>query len=395
MNSTLRAALLAVPLLLASLGTPGCVDPKGGQTGNTPLYVYDNLAKRVLVWNDINTLYNLGAGATAPQPDRIISGTLISSLGNLAWGGMVMNPLRNELFLVDENGNVVRIEKAEKQNGSLTSPLDIASFTLGSISTDRLASSVFGQAAIDPSLNTLFVCENGSSSATRLWVVTSPEQIASGSQAPPAFVTSSISSTDYTGTGVAAAGSGNAFAFYTGGTVLTSITGDQFSGPRLRLSSGGSYPVLGNVLVGEDTTFWDGSTTPAWGTLAYDGTMSKLYLARPYTSQGNQNAVVVFYPSQFSNGSMDQAPNAVLPDTTGALPNLRVISHARTKDWLVGIDQDASASPTNADLTLTTLHLWKQPSQKGASIAVTLAPVTVNNTPTNVGIRAVAMDGSL
>ena len=37
----LKPALLALPVLLAALGATGCVDPKAGDTTNTPLYVYD------------------------------------------------------------------------------------------------------------------------------------------------------------------------------------------------------------------------------------------------------------------------------------------------------------------------------------------------------------------
>jgi hypothetical protein len=395
MNSTLRAALLAVPLVLASLGTTGCVDPKGGKTGSTPIYVYDNLTKRVLVWDDINTLYDLGSGAAAPKPDRIITSSLISSLGTLAWGGMVMNPSTNELLLVDEAGNVVRIEKAASQNGSLTNIQDIASFTLGDASSDRLTNSVFGQAAIDPSTGTFYVCENGSSNAFRVWAVTSPNGIASGGKASLNTLSAPLNGTDYTATGVASAGSGNVYVFASQGNVIQDSLGDKYYGPRLRLSIGTSFPFIGKVLVGDPTQFWDGTNFPAWGTLGYDSSLAKIYVARPYNSDPKQKAILIFTPSQLNTGSLDQAPSDALPEASTALPNLRVISHARTKDWLVGIDQDSSSSPANTDLTLNTLRLWKQPSQKGASIPITLGPFTVNGISTSVGVRAVAMDGSI
>jgi hypothetical protein len=110
-----------------------------------------------------------------------------------------------------------------------------------------------------------------------------------------------------------------------------------------------------------------------------------LYLARPMTSG---IAVLSFYQSQFTGGSMDQAPSGVaLADTATSLADLRIIAHARVKDWLAGADlESGSSTATTTGTGTNVLHLWKGPSQGGTSTPFTLASA--------VQVRGLAMDGS-
>jgi len=72
-----------------------CVDKIGGDTGVAPLYVYDGASNSVLVWDDINDLYDdATAGKTIPGPNRTITLSTAAPSLQLAWGGMaVLNGL--------------------------------------------------------------------------------------------------------------------------------------------------------------------------------------------------------------------------------------------------------------------------------------------------------------
>ncbi len=385
MNAIVRTvARLAIPVLLAFLGALGCVDPKPGDTTTTPIYVYDDASRTILAWDDVNAIYDTGAGGTAPDPSRTITGPLLTNLDKLAWGGMVINPSTNQMFLVSESGTVVRIEKVSNQSGSLSQVLDIATFTLGNASSsgDRLTNSVFGQAAIDTSTGTLYVTETGSSNSCRIWMVTNAGSIYNNGQAPSGNYLQNTISPDNTGTGVAAGTGGIAFAYFLGGPVLTDPLNNSNSGPRLRMSTGSSFEILTKVLVGDKTLLGTSSST-TMGTLAYDTTFNRLYVARNVASGGK--AVVVFTQGQFTIGNMNQEPTAVLPDTVDALPNLRFLAHARTKDWLAGADM---VTGTGTGAGTNVLRLWKGPSSltPTASIGCNLGSA--------VTIRGIALDGS-
>lgn len=377
-RSRLTSALFAV---LALLGTLACVDPKPGDTGTTPLYVYDNTSHQVLAWDDVNTIANLAADSAAPSAARVIKADVITNLGTLAWGGMVLNPSTNSLYLISETGSVVRVNNASTQNGTLTSTTDVVTFTLGNTSSDRLASSVFSQAAIDTSTGTLYVLETGSSNAWRIWIVNSPAGIGSGGVAAAGSYLDSTITQDTGGAAIAAAGSGSLIGFFRSGATVPDTLGVLNSGPRLRLSSGASFQYNTQVLVGGSTLLWDGSTTPAYASLAYDTTFNRLYVARPIASG---NAVLAVNQGQFSVGNMNQAPYAVMPDTADALAGLRLIAHARVKDWMVGADFTSSTTTTGTGANL--LRVWKGPSSKTASVRYYLA--------TGVEIRGLALDGS-
>ena len=394
-RTPLAATLLACATLLAFLGGLGCVNPHPGDTSSTMLYAFDDATHTVLAWNDVNTIYDLPAGTTAaPAPDRTITSTLLNA-GPLAWGGLVCNPSTNELFLVYEQGTVVRIEKSRTANGALSNTLDIVSFTLGQ-SSDRLPSSIFSQASVDPSTGTLYVTETGSDSQCRVWVISGAANVI-GEAAPGTYIQTPTSDTG--GTGVTVAGSGSIVAFFTGGQQIYDTLGTYYTGPRIRLSAGTTFPLTSNVLVGttdtlgSTTLLWDGTNTPAYGTLAYDSVANLLYVARPITSGA---AVLSFYQSQFTGGKMSQTPGApTLTDAASSLPNLRFIAHARVKDWLAGADLVAGSATTTTTTTTTTgtgtntLRLWKGPSQ--GTLAGTYAAFTLG---AGVQIRGLAMDGS-
>ena len=380
-RSTRSTAYAAIFSLLACLGWTGCVDPKAADTGVTTLYVYDEGSHKVLVWDDVNVIYNLGPGAAAPAPSRTMGGALISGLDKLAWGGLTLNTATNELFLVSESGNVVRIEKASTQNNTtLTQTADIVGFTLGNVSSDRLASSRFAQASADPISGNLYVSETGSNNACRIWVVSGPNNVPSNGQAPAGSYVDDTVAQDTGGTGLSAGPGGTVFAFFTGGISVPDPLGNLNSGARLRMSSGSSFSIGTNVIVGNAAL---GDSTTTYGTLAYDSTFNRLYLARPIASG---NAVLAFTQGQFATGNINQAPAGVLGDSSSALASLRVIAHAGAKDWLAGADVDSTISSTSSGAGLNNLYLWKAPSTGSSSQRTVLG--------TGVMVRGLALDGS-
>lgn len=243
---------------------------------------------------------------------------------------------------------------------------------------------MFSQAAVDPSSGALYVAETGSNGQSRIWVVAGAGRIASNSLMPTVtFVENPSPDTGVSG--VAAGSPGNVFAFFTGGSGVVTPLLESFGGPRIRLASGRhAFHPLQNVLAGDKTQLWDGSTAPAHGTLAFDSTHNILYAARPHSGA---NAVVAFNQGAFSIGSQNQAPAHVLKDQGKDLPNLRFISHARTKDWLAGADMvSGSATATTSGTATNNLYLWKGPSQGGSSTVFTLG--------STVTVRGLALDGS-
>lgn len=388
-----RTALapLVLSLFLAAMGSLGCVNPSAGDTSATILYAYDDANKAVLAWNDVNEIYNAGPSAV-PQPDRTITGPLISNLTTLAWGGMTVNTANNALYLIDENGTVVRISNASSQNGALTSILDINTFTLGTTSTN-LSASVFSQAGFDTSTDTLYVSETGSNGQCRIWVVSSPEQIAAYTPVQAGTFLQNSVYPDTGGTGVAA-GAGACYGYFTGGDPendLNSLV--SYTGPRTRLSSGGTFMPSEDVMIGPNTEMGDGSTT--WGTLGFDTTSGNLYIAR--NDGSGFPPVMLFTQSQFTTSDMNSAPQGYTKDTDSSFVALRVITHARIKDWLAGIDADTSTVTTTSDGTgLNNLYLWKGISQLPASEAFVIptAPAAGTVTYAPPALKALAMDGS-
>jgi hypothetical protein len=365
---TSKNSLLAATAALALLLAPACVDPKPGDTGTTPVYVFDQATRTVKAYADANALITAGTVATA---DRTLSSSLLQNLGNLAWGGMTLNPTDHMLYLVSDQGTVVRISNAHTQSGAITNSQDIVSFNLG-IASDHTSSYAFQQAAVDPGTGTLYAVETGTSNQTKIWAVANAASILSGATVPATFVP--VASSDTGIGGFTVGGSGTLVAHFLSGASITDNLNVIQTGARLRLGSGSGFPDTSNVLIGDQTTLADANTT--FASLAYDTSFNRIYLLRPY---GGANSIVAFNQSQFSGGSINQAPAFSLPDTS-AVANLRILAHARTKDWLVGADATSDGKGTS------TLRLWKGPSLGTASsVACTLQ---------DLQIRGIALDGS-
>jgi hypothetical protein len=367
----------------------GCVDaPKTGDTSNTSLYVFDIASQTVKVWSDVNTVY--AAPTAPPVPDRVVTSGSISNMGLLAWGGMALDYSGNRLYLLSEDGKVVRIERIRSQNGSLTLSTDITTFYLGdnSNSSDRLSGgSTFGQIAISASQGTLYATETATTGgATRIWVVANAGSVPSGTKYPMAGNTlRSIDSNDLAGTGagVAAGASGTVFGFFTGGsTVYDGLGQNGVDGPRLRSTNTASFANSSNVLIGNLTGL---GSAPTFGSLAFDISGNRLYLARQ-DSTGTLPAVLVFTPGQFGTSTFNQAPAGNLGEISSALPSLRFISHAGTKDWLAGANMTAAGTAQN------TVFLWKAPSVKSAT--GTYPSATAVTLSSSIAVRGLAFDGN-
>ena len=379
---------LLLPTLLSALGALGCVNPPPPDTTKTPIYLYDQTSQSVLVWDDVNAIADVASGGAAPAPTRTITSSLFAttSMGVLAWGGMVLNTYTNELFLVSETGNVVRVEKAATQNGDLEQVLDIATFTLGNPSTDRLASSIFSQCAVDTSTGNLYACETGSNAACRMWLVSSPNSIYNLGEAPPGTYVQVSTQDDTGGFGATVGSSGSIIGYFVGGAYVLDInniaTGGEDTGARLRTTTGTSFDATDNVLVGTQTLL--GDSTTLYGALAYDADYNNIYVARPISGG---YAVEFFGQGEFTAGAINSAPAGALPDLSSDLPNLRTIAHARTKDWLAGIDVlPGTVTTTSSGTGTNILRLWKAPSLLPTSTHYTLGSGTA--------IRGVALDGS-
>jgi len=358
--------------LLASLAMAlGCVDPEegGGSAGGTSLYVFDasdHASSRILVYSDVSALFDDGS----VQPSRRMSGTKIDKVKDLAWGGMCLDANGNRLYLVSESGDVVRIDRVRAQNGDISSPFDIVSFKLGASDSDRLSNGKFGQVSIDPRGAALYITE-ANSSDTRIWVLTSPGTQADGStvsRGNQLFV-----SGDKGGTGVVAANDGAVYAYFDDGN-NPFISGVSYAGPRLRKGTSSEFQSNSSMIIGSTS---DNRTKLAkYGSLAADNS-GNIYLARHLfdSSLNTGDALLVFKAGQFSPG-LNQAPDR----TFATINNLRVISHAVTRDWLVG-------ALSEGDAGLDSVWIWKSPS------TVSSVSSRERRLGSNASIRGLALDG--
>ncbi len=368
MRPNLLMPLLGAAIAIALLGT-GCVDPDasgGGSTSGTALYVFDGSTTpdkgRVLVWNEANTPYTDPTAA----PSRVISGSALDKVKDLAFGGMCMDTSGNRLYMVSVTGDVARIESVRSKSGTLSSTADAVYFTLGNGSTDRLTGSKFGQATIDPQSSTLYVTEMGDSES-RIWVVARPEQYPQNANVSAQTVTVSG---DKQGYGVAA-WLGAVYATFQDGNAV--IGGDltQYTGPRLRKGSSGGFQSNANVIVGSSKTL-----LKRYGVLAYDSGNDRVFVASHLSDTGTTGApILIFKPGQFSPG-LDQAPDKTLGDAT--LNNLRILAHAGNKDWLAA-GTSSGESPSNL------VYLWRNPTTATTPRSISLG---------NALVRGLAFDGS-
>ncbi len=378
--ATLRS--LCLPALLTLLGALGCVkDTSGG----TNLYVFDGGTRSVLVWNDVNDVYNAQQKTgTIPAANRTITSSLLSGI-TLAWGGLTMDNNSNRLYLVTEAGVVWVITQASTQSGSISNTSDITNFNLGAPGTDPFSGgSVFEQACVDGTSNTLFVTETASDgAATRIWKITSASTVAqtygAGYTFTPAASYTIGTGTDTFGCGVAAVPGGNAYGLMGNGAVLyNGLQTLSYTGARVRATQGGVFNAIpyitnGGVLIGPDTEL---GSPLQYGGLGYDSQNSVLYVFAPDASSTTDASILVFNKTLFTSG-LNQPPTRTLGDVAGALGNLRTIAHPANSDWLLG-----------ANFTLTTgsaigegsgganLLIWKSPSGGGAALSAALPGVT-------------------
>lgn len=368
----MRKAVFRI-LACASLGFlpfAGCLDSKDEETGAARLYVYDEASHTVLSWEDIGAIYDGGAANAA---DRTLSSTTFSSL-TLGAGGMALDTYNQYLYLVSSTGTVVRISRVSQQTGSISAG-DVISFRLDDAGTDAVGGT-FGQAAVNPLGDTLYVTEALGTSKTQIWSV--PVSLmydgatikeSSGSNL---IIGDTTTTGDTSGTGVAASSS-FVFGYFDAGAVLSS-GGVDYNAARLRRGTSLGFDKWANVIIGET----DNATTQlgAYGSLAYDADNDRLYVARHNTdASATGNPLLAFEPGQFSPGW------EIAPARTYAGPsNLRVIAHAGRQDWLVG-----GLSPASNNL-----WIWKGPSSGDASMSVTL-PDTGSGA---VQITGLALDGS-
>ena len=351
---TLRG-LAACALLLLPFGCKDAVT--SGSTSGVALYAFDSTTSTVMAWNDLEALYS---ATSTPAPDRTLTSSLLSKVSGLGWGGLCLDSQRGLLYLVSDSGTIVRINRLRSQTGAVPST-DITSFSLST--TDRLTNGKFGQAAIDTQMDTLYITENGDN-GTRIWVVANAStQLQDNTVALQALQTSG----DSGGTGVAA-GAGSVYAYFQDGNP---VGPDVLTGPRLRSGTQGGF-TASSVILGGLTGLGE------YGSLALDTGNSYLYVARHNTDSGSTAPPVeVFRTGQFGM-TYNQAPAFTLGSAT-AQPDLRVLAHPGTKDWLVGLrGQGTTGYPT--------LILWKSPL--GGTDAKVLAV-----SPSTTVFRGVAMDG--
>lgn len=358
MISRFLLGLAAAVLLLAT----GCKEPNGatGGTSGAALYAYDSATATVFVFSDLSTVYD-GTATTVAPGKQITSSVFSSKIASLAWGGLCLDATNAYLYLVSDSGNIVRVRNMRSQSGTVNS-LDVVSFSLSN--TGRLSGSTFGQAALDPSTDTLYITEN-SGSGTQIWVVAN-----ASTQVQDASVTLQAlqMSGDSGGTGVAA-GSGSVYAFMLdGSTVGTVVT---YSGPRLRKGTSSAFTDA-NTLIGSATLLGK------YGALALD-TSGKLFVARHNRDAGASTAPIQVFTTGLFGQAYNQSPTTTLGDAT-AQADLRVIAHAGTKDWLVGLRG-------NGTTAYGTIFVWKAPAGGMAAKAITVSPASSL-------FKGVAVDGN-
>lgn len=346
--------LLLLALLIA------CRDPQDSVTSGTALYVYDGSAGVVQIWDDLQALYDNGA---SQLPTRKLSGSLIQDkVKILGIGGMAFDVGSSRLYLISESGDVVRIERADKQNGALSASADIVSFKLDA-GSDRWSDGVFSQAAVDRSTGTLLVMERNASDA-RIWVVASPGSYGEGASVSLQKLVVSGGG-DSGGMGVAFGSGGTVYGYFTGGKTIYQ-GGTSYTGPRLRSGSTSGFPLDQQVIVGPNTHLGSAATL---GSLAMDTDLNRLYVLSRQNPAGTSTdpALLVFRAGTFNPG-FNTSPDATL-GTLGEQPDLQLIVHGGSRDWLLGVTGAKLGAPS------AVAYLWKAPSQGGAPKTLDLSSV--------------------
>src|SRR5690348_2675445 len=358
----------SLPLLLV-----GCIKGTGSSSGainGTTLYLFDGAASQILVWKDLSATYD---AATTPAADLTLTSTALTTRSQpLAWGGMALDTQRNHLYLLYQDGSVIRIDQLRSQSGTITSS-NLVVFTLDS--SQRLTGSVFGQLALDAQTDTLYACEHGTSGASRVWAVSQPDTIVNSGVAAFGTVADDESGTGSVGV---AAGQGAVFGYFAGGNqVITGGGLNTYNGPRLRKGASGAF-VPGSVLIG-DTTGLDQSAT---GSLAVDTANNMLFVGLDLGSTTVNSPTAGAPVLAFQTGQFGLAPNQppkfwLGTSSTGAIMTL---SHAGSKAWLVGLQGSASTG-------IQTILVWERPASGVAAKAIAIGPPSSQ-------YRAAALDGS-
>ena len=350
MRKPLLRRLASAGLLLSLL--MACVDVPSVKTGKAILYVYDGTSQSVLSWDDISSIFSSSSAGAA---NRMITSGKFSGLV-LGGAGMALDSNGQRLFLVSSSGTVVRVDRIGQQSGSVSSS-DAISCTLDGTGTE-VTSGVFGQAAVNPGGDTLYVTETtATGDKTLLWAVPVSAMVDGfnfTSTTATIFGNTSVTG-DKNGTGVAASSSAVYAYFETGSTVNSGGVG--YDGPRLRMGSVSGFQTASNVIVGNTATTLLGK----YGCLAYDTGSDFLYVARHSSDSSlGGSPLLAFKPGRFNPGLV-----------------LRVF-------W----DEEPLAGALSA--ATSTLWIWKAPSVGDTSVTVAL-PNTGSGV---VQIQGLALDGS-
>ncbi len=342
----LLGLLAALPLVFL-----GCTKTdSAGSTSGTSLYLFDASTDQVFVWKDMDATT---AAATPPAADLTLTNASFTRTAALAWGGMVVDTQRNHLYLLYQDGVVIRVDQLRSQTGAIQST-NVVSFTLDS--SQRLTGSVFGQLGFDSQTDTLYACESGTSGAPRVWTVSAPDNLANNATATFTTIADVLSPTGSTGV---AAGQGTVFAYFTGGSSVISGT-TTYTGPRLRTGTSSLFDPT-KVIIGPAT----GIDLSQTGSLAFDTANSRVYVGLDAGSTAGTTGgatVLAFQTGQFSL-SANQAPNFVLgTSSTGAI---KVLAHPGTKAWLVGLQASGTAG-------IQSILVWKQPASGVAAQTLAL-----------------------
>jgi hypothetical protein len=416
--------MFCLPLILALLGALGCVDDAGGGGG---IYVFDNGSRSVLVWKEMDKLYEAARdGKETPKAERTITSGNLPKDFTLAWGGLALDDSHNRLYLVSESGKVFVIHDPRTQKGDISKNTEITSFNLGSAGTDHFNSgSVFGQATVDPAKNILYVMENAKNGeAARIWHVGNASAVPNGKTLEKQGHTlpgENSQIEDKWGAGVVAASGHKVYGLFGNGKDFEDNNGHAITGPRLREGSAGSFPANPghnhpiNTLVGNKQHF---PKPFKFGSLAFDRRHHALYAFVPaakapkpkpdkapdapepdgvtktpeqaQSADEPKSAILVFGEGQF-HGSHDQAPKRVLADVP---EDLRIIVHPLDADWMLGAAFTPAAGKADKGKGKgkgqgqgkgqKTLYMWKSPSEGGK-------PVKVPGLPGVSEIRGIAV----
>lgn len=375
MRDVFQRALRGLPLLVLGAAL-ACVDPDGsGSLSGTSLYVFDaakDATNRVLVWDGLDTKVD----ETTPAPTRQIRSDYFERVKDLAWGGMVVDEAAGRLYLVGRDGDVVRVDKVRSKNGTITDKLEVVGFTLGDNSS-RLSGGRFEQASFDRTANRMYVMEV-SDSASRVWVIASPNAVQDGGKVTPQYVPNG-NDTDKGGCGVAA--HSHLFAYFADGPAVIDPLQNRFQGPRIWRGSEAGLGGSGRVVVGGKTTL---TAQDKVGVLAYNAANFRLYVGRHLQSSGATGAPILVYTNSEFNLGYDQAPAMTLGDAS--LNQIRILATTPGRDWLVAGTGTASGSGTEITQGGNTAYVWRNP-------AVTKTPLVF---PLGAGVQArgMALDGS-